>query len=105
MAELRASTPTTKHQQNPRTSFDLFPRGREAFSDALFRAPTAEYRGTPLWSWNTKLDLDVLLRQIDHLEEMGLGGFHMHSRVGLNTEYLGEEFILLSIGFCEGCIT
>jgi hypothetical protein len=24
---------------------------------------------------------------------MGFGGFHMHSRVGLDTEYLGEEYM------------
>lgn len=81
--------------QNAKQSkyFDHFPKSREAFSEALFASPTAEYRGTPLWAWNTKLDLDQLLCQIDHLEEMGLGGFHMHSRVGLDTEYLGEEFM------------
>lgn len=35
------------------------------------------------------------MRQIDHLEEMGFGGFHMHVRVGLDTEYLGDEFLRL----------
>jgi hypothetical protein len=24
---------------------------------------------------------------------MGLGGFHIHVRVGLDTEYMGEEFM------------
>jgi len=24
---------------------------------------------------------------------MGMGGFHMHSRVGLDTPYMGEEFM------------
>lgn len=75
--------------------FDLFPRSREPFSGDLFQNPTAEYRGTPLWSWNSKLTEDQLLRQIDHLEKMGFGGFHMHVRVGLETEYLGPEFMML----------
>ena len=26
---------------------------------------------------------------------MGLGGFHMHSRTGMATEYLGSEFMEL----------
>ena len=33
-------------------------------SDDLFRNPTAEYRGTPFWSWNdllTKEELDAIL--------------------------------------------
>jgi hypothetical protein len=78
---------------NPPRSFDLFPRSREVFSDALFKKPPNEYRGTPLWSWNNELNLDQLLRQIDDLETMGLGGFHMHVRVGLDTEYLSAEFM------------
>lgn len=54
--------------------------------------PTAEYRGKPFWSWNGKLEKEELLRQIDVLKEMGFGGFFMHSRTGLETEYLGEEW-------------
>ena len=66
-----------------------------ALSDALFSAPTAEYRGTPFWSWNCKLNEKELLRQIDELREMGFGGFHMHCRAGMATEYLGDEFMHL----------
>lgn len=80
---------------NASRPFDLFPKSRETFSYDLFRNPTAEYRGTPLWSWNNKLDVDQLLRQIDHFQEMGLGGIHMHSRVGLDTEYLGNDFMYM----------
>lgn len=40
----------------------------------LFENPTAEYRGTPFWSWNCKLDKEQLLRQIESLKEMGFGG-------------------------------
>ncbi len=64
-------------------------------SDELFKSPTAEYRGTPFWSWNCKLDEKELLRQIDELKEMGFGGFHMHCRAGMATEYLGEDFMKL----------
>ena len=28
----------------------------------LFKNPTAEYRGTPFWAWNCKLDKDMLMR-------------------------------------------
>jgi hypothetical protein len=64
-------------------------------SEKLFRRPTAAYRGTPFWAWNCRLDRDQLLRQIGQFQEMGYGGFHMHARTGLDTEYLGKEFLAL----------
>jgi hypothetical protein len=64
-----------------------------ALDPQLFQNPTAEYRGTPFWSWNSKLDRDQLIRQIDVLKAMGMGGFHIHARTGLATEYLGNEFM------------
>ncbi len=59
----------------------------------LYQNPTSEYRATPFWAWNCKLNKDVLTQQIEAFKEMGYGGFHMHSRSGLATEYLGEEFM------------
>ncbi|KAH8761352.1 family 2 glycoside hydrolase [Hyaloscypha sp. PMI_1271] len=74
---------------NPRS----FPRASEPFDQALFLRPSSEYRGAPLWTRNKKLDREQLLRQIDHLAEMGMGGFTIHVRTGLDTEYLGDEFM------------
>ena len=62
-------------------------------NEMLFQNPTSEYRAAPFWAWNGKLDKKELLWQIDKFEEMGFGGFFMHSRSGLNTEYLGVEFM------------
>ncbi|MCR5040603.1 MAG: hypothetical protein K6C36_00735 [Clostridia bacterium] len=62
-------------------------------SDELFRNPTAEYRGTPFWAWNSLLTADELKRQIDVFRQMGLGGFHMHVRTGLENEYLSDEYM------------
>ena len=64
-----------------------------ALSGELFRNPTSEYRGTPFWAWNSKLEKDELCRQIDVFKEMGLGGFHMHVRTGLENEYLSDEYM------------
>jgi hypothetical protein len=64
-------------------------------NDALretFKAPGSIYRGAPFWSWNNRLDAEQLKRQIDCFKEMGLGGFHMHPRTGLDTEYLSDAF-------------
>jgi hypothetical protein len=62
----------------------------------LFKNPTAEYRGAPFWAWNCKLEGTELTRQIDIFQEMGLGGFFMHSRSGLATEYMGDEFVAMA---------
>lgn len=58
-----------------------------------FSNPGSIYRGAPFWAWNNRLDADQLCRQIDCFKEMGLGGFHMHPRTGMDTEYLSDEFM------------
>ncbi|MBE7053185.1 MAG: hypothetical protein E7391_02790 [Ruminococcaceae bacterium] len=65
----------------------------KVLDDKLFKNPTSEYRGTPFWAWNCNLKKDVLTRQIEYLKEMGFGGFHMHSRQGMATKYLSEDFM------------
>ncbi len=57
-----------------------------------FNNPPAAYRGKPFWAWNGHLEIDELKRQISYFKEMGFGGFFMHSRVGLDTPYLGNEW-------------
>lgn len=76
-------------------------KNESCLSTELFEKPTAEYRGTPFWSWNTKLEKNELLWQIEQLKEMGFGGFHMHSRSGMGTEYLGREFMDLVKACCD----
>ena len=61
-----------------------------------FLSPHAAWRGKPFWSWNGELDEAELIRQIHVMKEMGLGGFFMHSRTGLVTEYLGDEWFRLT---------
>jgi len=57
-----------------------------------FNSPGNEWRGKPFWSWNGKLDKDELIRQIHIMKKMGMGGYFMHSRTGLETEYLSDEW-------------
>lgn len=57
-----------------------------------FQNPGPEFRGAPFWAWNSELDPEEIRRQIRIFHQMGLGGFFMHSRVGLNTPYLGKQF-------------
>ena len=70
---------------------------------ALFANPGCAYRAKPFWSWNGELREDEVRRQIGIMQEMGLGGYFMHSRAGLITEYLGKEwFELINAGADEG---
>jgi len=57
-----------------------------------FRNPSSAYRGKPFWAWNGELEPDELRRQIRVMKAMGLGGFFMHSRVGLATPYLSDRW-------------
>lgn len=74
----------------------IYEKSKEGIlSEALFKNPTSEYRGTPFWAWNTKLDKGILSEQIKYFKEMGFGGFHMHPRTGMQTPYLSEAFMEL----------
>ncbi|GHV69470.1 hypothetical protein AGMMS49928_11900 [Spirochaetia bacterium] len=71
----------------------LYPKRNEPLKAEDFKNPGSEYRATPFWAWNNKLDRDELLRQIDIFIKMGYGGFHMHVRTGLATPYLSDEYM------------
>ncbi len=51
-----------------------------------------KYQCIPFWSWNDELDEEGLIEQIEWMHENGVGGFFMHARGGLKTEYLGEKW-------------
>ena len=51
-----------------------------------------DYAAIPFWSWNNELNEEKLVRQIEEMKEAGMGGFIMHARTGLTTEYLGEKW-------------
>jgi hypothetical protein len=59
----------------------------------LFADPPTRYRGAPFWSWNDRLEIDELARQVRDMKTHGMGGFFMHSREGLETEYMSEEWL------------
>jgi len=54
--------------------------------------PDPLYRPAPFWSLNSKLEPSRLCRQIESMHKAGMGGFFLHSRYGLKTEYLGDEW-------------
>ena len=59
----------------------------------IVQSPPPIYRPAPLWSWNEALPLDEVRRQVRELARGGLGGAFMHTRIGLTTPYLGEEYL------------
>lgn len=54
-----------------------------------------QWRPAPFWSWNDKLQEGELRRQIREMADKGWGGYFMHSRVGLVTGYLSEDWMNL----------
>ncbi|ANF97336.1 glycosyl hydrolase [Paenibacillus bovis] len=65
--------------------------------------PPAVYRAIPFWSWNGRLDPQEIRRQVREMKQAGLGGFIMHARAGLETPYLGEEWMdCIAAGIEEG---
>ncbi|MCL2320205.1 MAG: hypothetical protein FWC45_08970, partial [Treponema sp.] len=71
----------------------LYPKRDKKLTAEDFKNPSSEYRATPFWAWNNKLDKNELVWQIEQLKKLGFGGFHMHVRTGMATEYLSDEFI------------
>jgi len=74
--------------------------GTPRLAPELFKNPTAEYRGTPFWAWNCKLDQKELEWQLEIFKKMGFGGAHMHVRTGMATPYLSDEYMNL----IKGCV-
>lgn len=59
-----------------------------------FKNVPNKFRPIPFWSWNEKLDTEETKRQIKLMHDVGIGGFFMHARGGLQTEYMGEDWFL-----------
>ena len=54
--------------------------------------PPNKYRPAPFWSWNEKLDTAETAAQVRQMNEVGIGGYFMHARGGLQTEYMSDEW-------------
>lgn len=62
---------------------------------------TVKPTGLPFWSWNDELKPEKLVQQIREFKERGYGGFFMHARSGLKTEYLSKEWFDCVKKCCE----
>lgn len=57
-----------------------------------FKEIPKKHRPIPFWSWNEKLEESETAEQVQKMNNAGIGGFFMHARGGLQTEYMGEEW-------------
>lgn len=57
-----------------------------------FKNVDKKYRPIPFWSWNEKLDVAETVRQVGVMDDAGIGGYFMHARGGLLTDYMEEEW-------------
>ena len=65
--------------------------------------PEKKYRPVPFWSWNERLNVAETKRQIEMMNDIGMGGYFMHARGGLQTPYMGDEwFDNVDVGVVEG---
>ena len=52
----------------------------------------SKHASIPFWSWNDRLEHEELVRQIRDMASLGMKGFFMHARSGLETPYMSEEW-------------
>lgn len=57
-----------------------------------FKNIPAKYRPIPFWSWNEKLDTKETSCQVNAMHSAGMGGFFMHARGGLMTDYMENDW-------------
>lgn len=78
----------------------LYQMSGEQVSEERFINPPSVYRGAPFWAWNTYITKEMIDEQIACFKKMGMGGFHIHVRVGLKNQYLDQEFMEL-VRYCD----
>ncbi len=66
----------------------------EAWSLVLerIRQDAPLHASIPFWSWNDALEPQLLQKQMEDMKRLGMRGFFMHARGGLETEYLSREW-------------
>lgn len=72
---------------------NMYKKRSDNFSEADFRKPDMIFRGAPFWAWNSELSDIIIEEQIKMFHEMGFGGVHIHSRTGMETKYLSDEYM------------
>ena len=58
----------------------------------LFEDPPAEFRSAPLWVWHEIVTKEKIDLKLSEFKDKGFGGFFVHPRYGMITEYLSDEW-------------
>ncbi len=58
-----------------------------------FVDPPKKYRPSPFWSWNYRMEPAEIENRIRDMKQKGFGGFFMHSRTGLRTKYMDDDWM------------
>ena len=67
-------------------------RTEDSFDIRQFKNPPATYRSITFYSLNDSLSADRVRKQLGQMKEGGFGGAFLHSRPGLLTPYLSDEW-------------
>jgi len=96
--------------QNSKVGIDVIPLATPCASQGIldsllsdFRNPPATYRLVPFWSWNEEMEPGEIRRQVGLIKKGGWGGAFVHSRIGLTTPYLGEDWFKAVDATLEAC--
>lgn len=57
------------------------------------KLPSASCRSVPFWGWNARISEEGIDIELEEFHKQGLGGFFIHSREGLETPYLSDEWM------------
>ena len=74
-----------------------------SFEQAKFKEPDNTFRSVPFYSLNDSLSAEELARQLKLMKEGGFGGAFLHSRIGLLTPYLSEEWFQIMEAGVKAC--
>lgn len=58
-----------------------------------FVNPPKQFRPSPFWSWNYIMEAAEIENRIREMKRKGFGGFFIHSRTGLRTLYMGDDWM------------
>src|SRR4051794_34779575 len=74
-------------------SAPLLPWSPAPVDPAGFRAPPRDYGILPFWFLNGELDPDEMRLQLKEFRDKGMPGIILHGRFGLETPYIGDEYL------------
>lgn len=57
------------------------------------QSPPNEYRSSPFWAWNDWMKPTKIRQQMEQMKKQRMGGCFIHSREGLETEYLSKDWM------------